>query len=87
MKTNSAELAQIRFEDLAKQEHLIDRVAAPRFGKFVEGKTRLLTYVAGNPAKWEWGRRQDQRSSVFGGGYLVLVGLGFLVAGAIELLP
>jgi hypothetical protein len=78
--------AHIRFRDLAGQDHLVEDCAAPRFGQFVEGGGRGLTYLPSNPAKWEWGRRKDHRFMVFLGMYLVAVGLGMLIAGLKPLL-
>jgi hypothetical protein len=74
-------LASVRFMDQAGQDHLIEKCSAPRFGKFVEGGTRGLTYLLSKPERWEWGRRKDHRFMVFLSLYLLAIGLGFIVGG------
>jgi hypothetical protein len=81
VKALTPSLANIVFKDASGQNHLIERCSAPRFGKFVDGDTRGLTYLPSNPAKWEWGRRKDHRLMVFFSLYFMLMGLGLVVWG------
>lgn len=75
------ELGDIQFEDQAGRNHLIENCTPPRFGKFRHGSARVLTYLPWNPARWEWGGRNEQRFRLLFGFYFIFAGVGLIGAG------
>lgn len=81
LKTYGGMLADISFQDLTGQVHRIERCLPPRYGNFVEGYSRPLTYLPRNPAGWEWRPRSYHRFMTFFSLYIAALGLGLIGAG------
>lgn len=81
LKTFGPFLADVRFQDQAGKIHLIEKCLPPRYGRFIEGSTRTVTYPPGNPARWAWKPRSYHRSMTFFSLGIVLMGLSLLAVG------
>ena len=81
VKVLEPELGDIRFQDQTGRDHLIENCTPPRFGKFRQGSTRVLTYLPWNPSRWEWGGRNEQRFRLLFGFYFIFAGLALMGAG------
>lgn len=86
LRTYGPFLADVRFQDQAGKFHRIEKCLPPRYGRFIEGSTRTITYPPGNPARWEWKPRSYHRSMTFFSLGIVLMGVSLLAAGLQPLL-
>jgi hypothetical protein len=87
VKTYGPKMADIRFKDDTGKVYRIERCLAPRYGMFVEGGTRVLTYLPGKPEGWWWRPRVYHRWMTFFSLYIVVLGLGMASMGLLPLWP